>query len=269
MFQKESARLVTYRNVTRPNFSAPYTTDHYAQLDFVLINQRWKNSITNVETTLQHSITTDHKLLVANLSTKLAHKHMHSPERRPKYRPPNDELLKNYNLLVSTAFEHQQVLTAEDPFETWASIFQDAAAKAFTEVPAKQRKPYISEETWQLLCNKQDKISHGLTHEADEIEKILRKHLRQDKTKFMIEQLETMDEQGYKWQGIKSLRKKFVRKHCKFKDSLGNYIPESSFPEKAAEYLAEVQWKPPDGNYVPRTQPLSYIGENLKDTEWE
>ena len=76
----------------------------------------------------------------------------------------------------------------------------------------------------------------------------------------MIEQLETMDEQGYRWQGIKSLRKKFVPKHCKFKDSLGNYIPE---------YLAEVQWKPPEGNYVPRTQPLSHIGENLKDTAWE
>ena len=40
MFQKESARLMTYRNVTRPHLSAPYTTDHYAQLDFVFINQR-------------------------------------------------------------------------------------------------------------------------------------------------------------------------------------------------------------------------------------
>ena len=106
-------------------------------------------------------------------------------------------------------------------------------------------------------------------HEADEIEKLLRKHLRQDRKQFMIEQLETMDEQGYKWKGIKSLRKKFVPKHCKFKDSLGNYIPESRFPEKAAEYLAEVQWKPPEENYVPRTQPLSHIGENLKDTAWE
>ena len=65
--------------------------------------------------------------------------------------------LKNMDLLVSTAYEHQQVITVEDPFEKWARILQDAAAKAFTPVPAKQRKPYISEETWQLLCDKQDK----------------------------------------------------------------------------------------------------------------
>ena len=77
-------------------------------------------------------------------------------------------------------------------------------------------------------------------HEADEIEKLLRKHLRQDKKQFMIEQLETMDEQGYRWKGIESLRKKFVPKR------LGNYIPKSRFPEKAAEYLAEAQWKPPE-----------------------
>ena len=150
---------MTYRNVTRPNFSAPYTTDRYAQLDFVLINQPWKKSITNVERTLRHPITTDHKLLVASLTTKLAHKQKNASEKTLTYSPPSHEQLEEGNLLVSTAYEHQQVITAEDPFETWARILQDAAAKAFMPVPAKQRKPYISEETWQLLCDKQDKMS--------------------------------------------------------------------------------------------------------------
>ena len=54
-------------------------------------------------------------------------------------------------------------------------------------------------------------------HEAGEIEKPFCKHLRKDKKKFIIEKLETMDEQGRRWQGIKSLGKKFVLKHCKFK----------------------------------------------------
>ena len=51
-------------------------------------------------------------------------------------------------------------------------------------------------------------------------------------------------------------------KHCKFKDSSGNYIPESRFPTKAAEYLAEIQWKAPVGNSAPRTQTLSHVGED-------
>ena len=152
MFQKEFAKLVTCRNVTGPNFSAPCATDRYS-----LINQPWKNSLTNLETTLRRPITTDHKLLVASLTLKLARKQKNASEKTLTYRPPSHEQLEKYDLLVSTAYEHQQVIAAEDPFEKRARILPDAAAKAFTPVPAKQQKPYISEETWQLLCDKQDK----------------------------------------------------------------------------------------------------------------
>ena len=268
MFQKDSARLITYKNTTTPNFQTPYMTDRYAQMDDICINQPWKNSVTHAETTLQHSITSDHKLLVSSLTTKLARKGKKIRDNPQMYRPPSNEQLLEYNQLVSASYEDQQVSANEDPFEVWASILQDAAAKSFTPVPANQRKPYISDDTWKLLCDKQDKTQRGLTHEANEAEKTLRNHLRQDKRKHMIEQLEAMDEQGHKWKGIKYLRKKFEPKHCKFKDGSGNYIPESRFPTKAAEYLAEVQWKAPEGNYASRTQTLSHVGENIKDTDW-
>ena len=51
-----------------------------------------------------------------------------------------------------------------------------------------------------------------------------------------------MDEQGYKWDGIKTLKKKFTPKNAKFKDKEGNRIPASQFPQKAAEYLGNQQW---------------------------
>ena len=41
-FCKEPSKLVTYRNVTTQNFEAPYTTAKFGQLDFILVNQRWK-----------------------------------------------------------------------------------------------------------------------------------------------------------------------------------------------------------------------------------
>ena len=64
-------------------------------------------------------------------------------------------------------------------------------------VPGNQRKPYVSDDTWKMLCDKQDKIQRGLIHEANEAEKTLRKHL--DRRKHMIKQLEAMGEQGCKW----------------------------------------------------------------------
>ena len=63
-YQKSLPKLVKYRNVAAPNFQGPHTTDRYAQLDYVLIYQRWKNCIQTVETNDQHqSVPTTNSLL--------------------------------------------------------------------------------------------------------------------------------------------------------------------------------------------------------------
>ena len=85
-YQKSLSKLVTYRNVAAPNFQGPYTTDRYSQLDYVLINQRWKNCIQNVETNDQHAVSTDHKLLVAEARVKLAKRKKAHVCSHPKFR---------------------------------------------------------------------------------------------------------------------------------------------------------------------------------------
>ena len=42
-YQKSLPKHVTYRNVAALFFQGPCRTDRYAQLDYVLINRRWKN----------------------------------------------------------------------------------------------------------------------------------------------------------------------------------------------------------------------------------
>ena len=78
-----------------------------------------------------------------------------------------------------------------------------------------------------------------------------------------------MTEKGYNWKGVKMLRKKYIPKHCKFKNADGNYIPESKFPEEAAKYLSEIQWKTPGNNTQPSQSKLSEIGQAVKHTAWD
>jgi len=113
----------------------------------------------------------------------------------------------------------------------------------FTPIPPQQRKPYISDKAWELLCTKQRQNEQGLLKKARETESKLRKQIRKDKRQYIQAQLDEMDEHGYRWSGIKRLKKKFVPLHTKFRDSKGHFVSEAMFLEKAAVYLATVQWK--------------------------
>ena len=62
-----------------------------------------------------------------------------------------------------------------------------------------------------------------------------------------LDELEQIDKDGYKWEGLKHMRKTFQPKRTKFRNKQGQPIHEKDFAKAAASYLAEEQWsKPPD-----------------------
>ena len=148
-------------------------------------------------------------------------------------------------------------------------MIHTAANETFTRVPPSQKKRYISEETWQLLQEKQAKNENNQRNEAQTLERQIRRQVRTDRRKHIKYQLEEIDAQGYKWNGLKRLRKKFVPRHSKFKDKDGNYITEENFVNAAAEYLCSVQWKKPEGHEPEQPSPLSHVGAQVTATEWE
>ena len=60
--------------------------------------------------------------------------------------------------------------------------------------------------------------------------------------------------------------KKEIHPQALYKNADGNYIPESKFPEEAAKYLPEIQWKTPTNNTQPNQSKLSEIGQAVKHT---
>ena len=241
LFEKDLSKLITYRNATTPQFSPPFTTERFAQLDYILINSRWKNAITNVESTCCHVVTSDHKLLIANMRIKLAKRSTKKDTKIYKFRPPNNEQIAQYNDIISQKLEEYLSQDVQDPFDIWAKVLHESSQAVFSPIPAEQKKSYISDETWHLLCQKSDKNRDRDMDAAKELEKQIRKRVRRDKRNHVQSQLEEMDAQGYKWHGLKRLRKKYHPKYTRFRNTDGNYIAENRFPSAAADYLATVQ----------------------------
>ena len=246
-FEKPMSKLITYRNPTSHTFEPPYNTNKFGQLDFILVNQRWRNSFHNVESSLPQAITSDHKILMAQMKTRLAKPRKKPLPSRKHFRQPTDEQLEAFNRHVWREIEDKFTQLDGDPFQIWASTLLSAAENTLTQIPPEQRKPYLSEETWNLLTMKQRLIADGKYDEAKAAEKEVRKHIKKEKKQFVRQKLEEIDRDGYKWQGIKKLKQTYLPKHTKYKDIHGLHISEANFPEKAAEYLSQIQWKPPEG----------------------
>ena len=268
-FEKPLAKLITHRNAATPNYTPPFTTDRFGQIDYILVNHKWRNAITNVETSSRHAVSTDHRLLIAQIRVKLARTPKRQCQKTPRYRQPTVEQLTHYNDHVQEMLQAYNNIDQSDAFQIWAKVIHTAANEMFTRVPPSQKKRYISEETWQLLQEKQAKNENNQRNEAQTLERQIRRQVRIDRRKHIKYQLEEIDAQGYKWNGLKRLRRKFVPRHSKFKDKDGNYITEENFVNAAAEYLSSVQWKKPEGHEPEQPSPLSRVGAQVTATEWE
>ena len=88
-----------------------------------------------------------------------------------------------------------------------------------------QKKPYMSADTWELLERKWAAVDAGEVDEADRYSDLIKRRVKQDKEEHVLEQLETITSQGYKWDGLKRLRDKFTPTFTKFKDADRNHVP--------------------------------------------
>ena len=119
---------------------------------FSLINDRWKNAISRCG-----SRPSDCRCALEI-----------GPRKRDKrqlfqqnYRTPTQTQKHAYNLFVEQKIEEQRHLdnwNCTKAFDTLADILIQSADKYFTRIPAEQKKPYLSETTWNLIEAKQKAI---------------------------------------------------------------------------------------------------------------
>ena len=274
-FEKPIPKLATYRIPTVNTFDGVnIDISKYSQLDYILINDHWKNAITDIQTIHHTLLDSDHALQIATLRVKLAKKKCSHTNKRQRYRTPTDNELIAYNLLIQSQVQqrkHHGQWYGHDQCAFLAEILQTAAKQTLTKIPINQKKDYISAHTWKLIEDKAQAIEQENYDLSKQLSKIIKQEARKDKEDMLLTQLEELDAQGYKWDGLKAARKTFQPKRTKFKNRNNELIKEADFANEAAKYLAEVQWAQPEHNDINQeyeNKPLYHGNLSMQNTNF-
>ena len=287
-FQKPDGKLVTFKGAGVRMWQPPWQLHKYGQMDFLLVNDPWKNAVTDIYTTEVHAIDTDHKLLVSNVKFKLKAKKRNPTTTRLKFHKPSTQDIDGYNALVANSFRSTELQNgAPADLDEINKVLMASSKQTLPIRHPEQRKEYISQVTWNLLEQKWDAVANQGAALANSLSKEITDNVRKDKEQHLLDQLQTIDAQGYKWDDLKRLRAKFTPNFTKFKDAAGNHVPRSQYSHKAADYLENTQWKSPqndveepsrqdsplqDGRYVISSDPftpeeLDFVLKRLKNNK--
>jgi len=161
-------------------------------------------------------------------------------EKRPKR---NWEALKIPAVLKSFGQEllhgHEDE-TAEGLDQKWDAVrttIQDAVEKHIPTVKACKRKPWISQDTLELICQRND-ARKAVDRENEQIlRKMIQKSARKDRAAWLNNLAGKGD-----WQSLKKLRKSKQVSQTRLLDAQGQVVSTEFRAETLAEYLEKVQW---------------------------
>ena len=136
------------------------------QIDHVLINRRFRNSVKDTRVYRSADIGSDHHLVCTVVKLRLSKQTTEKKRCRVQYdtaRLRNEEVLRRFNIALQNRY---QVLENEETaVEENEEVEQDfqVMKKAYTEVaesvlgrPRKKKKPRISEESWSLIDQREE-----------------------------------------------------------------------------------------------------------------
>ena len=87
IFQKTPEKLVTYREKTTDLEDKDWNEkEKYAQIDFLWVPQRWKNSIINIESDTRSNFPSDHYPITATVRLKMEQREDYDPGPNVKWK---------------------------------------------------------------------------------------------------------------------------------------------------------------------------------------
>ncbi|CAG5117437.1 unnamed protein product [Candidula unifasciata] len=206
------------------------------QIDYILIQRRWRSSITSAKTLRSADCDTDHQLLEADLKLKLK-----KLTRGP--RPFRFDLTKipdAYNVEVKNRFEVLMSVQEEmtpDELAVQARDILITAAKDLIPTRTKQHKPWITPYTLELIKQRRELKKKGETNDSRMKYKFftreIRKYTRKDKNQYVqdccikIEQHHKNGRDYEMFKEMKLLTRNFQPQLNVICDRLGNTLTES------------------------------------------
>lgn len=165
------------------------------QIDFVMINQRFRNSVKSVKTYPGADLASDHNPLVATVQLRL--KRLQKTPMTPKINldklkddAVKEEIIQELNANISN--KTKPMVTPEDEWQHIKRTFQDVTNK-LKDTTQKKKKPWMTEEILQLMDERR-KVKTRNKQKYIELHRTIRKKIRETKAKFLDEECKEIEQ---------------------------------------------------------------------------
>src|SRR3984885_9220133 len=239
-FEQPKRRLYTW---TSPDGK------HKNQIDYILINKRWKSTINDVRTKPGADCGTDHELLVATLKLKM--KKLRKGDRLTRYDCKG--ITPEYRIEIKNRFEtleREEAMEEEDVNIMWTrvkEILQDAAEKYVPKKLARKTTPWLSEEAIKVATERREAKKTGNKERVKVLNRTFQKKAREDKENHLNEMSRELEEDGKKgrtkemFAKIKKITKTAAPRMGSLKTKDGKIIgDEDGIKERWREYTEEL-----------------------------
>lgn len=244
-FQHSSSKQVTFKEpgTSRlPRGSAVWDPSQFAQLDFCLCPERWKNTVQDLVSDPFANIHSDHFPILAKVKLSLGANRSVSHKPRWDFQRATETSINNMNHHLGVQLGTRQL--TDEPEQRWEEL-QDMYLTAIeSHIPKhvhKPRKEWISPATLKLIAARGEAWNGGDLEAVERLNKTIKKSARQDKKAWLNSQLAEAD-----WDPIRRLKTPFQSRLVRLEPppALFNISDQASNAEIFATYLEQVQWAP-------------------------
>ena len=189
------------------------------QIDYIIMNQKWRASVKNVKTRPSADCNSDHQLLVAKFQLRLR-----NIEQPPQLIRFNCQTLHN-NYIINVCNSFEALLNSEEekePNDLWQEgkrIFLEVAKKTISQRKATKNR-WITEATLKEVEVRRKVKSKGIRDPVQEAiykeqNSKIRRMMRKDKEQFVEDQCKNIEENAMTnstrelFNGVRSLTRKF------------------------------------------------------------
>ena len=227
-----------------------------AQIDYILINKQWKQSINNARVCLSADCDSDHNLLILTMKLRFRKKRVNKPLLLDLEELKNFQVEQQYQVEVKNRFkELEKIDEPRTPDELWQQLKKVTlgAAEATLQKNHCKRKNWISNDTFEWIKRKRE-VKTKSTEEYRNLRYEVQKRLRKDKQEELdtlcseLEENAKLGNSRLVFQTVKRLTGSFVPHTTAINDTTGKKIVD---PEKVnqrwKEYCEEL-YKEKDEN---------------------
>ena len=140
-------------------------------IDFIMVNKRWKSSITNCRTYAGPDIASDHRLVMAGVRIKLRRTHRVTMNRRFDMEALGEgatrDQFRSHLENRWSQIKEQDTGTVEDLWREIRTAYTDAAQQVLGHEKRRKKKPWITREILELSDKRREMRGTRTQNEAN------------------------------------------------------------------------------------------------------